>query len=131
MCSVWNDFLLLLLFFFEMVIFTTLFRCCLTLFISTLKYTTFIRCCSTLWVLTLKCWFDVVLHGDLISAKWQHWKNVEMLAGISHGKQQQCKNRITIICKNFNIINWAEISPRFEQTELKFSFHVNELKILI
>ena len=26
-------------------------------------------------------------------------------------------------------VNWAEISLRFEPTALKFSFHVNELKI--
>ena len=38
---------------------------------------------------------------------------------ISHVKRQQCKNRITIIYKNFITLNRAEISPRFEQTELK------------
>ena len=50
---------------------------------------------------------------------------------ISHVKRQSCKNRITIICKNFIKVNRAEISPRFEQTELKFSFHVNVLKIIL
>ena len=46
-------------------------------------------------------------------------------------KRQQCKNRITIICENFITVNWAKISSRFEQAELKLSFHVNELKIIM
>ena len=29
------------------------------------------------------------------------------------------------------MVNRAEILPRFEQTELKFSFYVNELKIIM
>ena len=40
-------------------------------------------------------------------------------------------NRITIIGKNFITVNRAEISIQFEQTELKFSLHVNKLKIII
>ena len=40
-------------------------------------------------------------------------------------------NRITIIGKNFITVNRAEISTQFEQTELKFSLHVNKLKIII
>ena len=40
-------------------------------------------------------------------------------------------NRIKIIGKNFITINQTEISAWFEQTELKFSLHVNELKILL
>ena len=40
-------------------------------------------------------------------------------------------NRIKIIGKNFITINQTEISAWFEQTELKFSLHVNELKIII
>ena len=40
-------------------------------------------------------------------------------------------SRIKIIGKNFITINQTEISAWFEQTELKFSLHVNELKILL
>ena len=40
-------------------------------------------------------------------------------------------NRIKIIGKNFITTNQTEISAWFEQTELKFSLHVNELKILL
>ena len=40
-------------------------------------------------------------------------------------------NRIKIMGKNFITINQTEISAWFEQTELKFSLHVNELKILL
>ena len=50
---------------------------------------------------------------------------------ISHVKWRQCKNRITIICKNLITVNRAEITSRFEQTELRFSFHVNELKLIM
>ena len=35
------------------------------------------------------------------------------------------------MCKNFIMVDQAEISSQFEQTELKFSFHVNELKIIM
>ena len=40
-------------------------------------------------------------------------------------------NKITITGKNFITVNRAEISVWFEQTELKFSLHVNELKIIM
>ena len=40
-------------------------------------------------------------------------------------------NRITIIGKNFTTVNRAEISARVEQTELKFSLHENNLKIIM
>ena len=40
-------------------------------------------------------------------------------------------NRITIIGKKFITVNRAEISPQFEQIELKFSLHTNEFKIII
>ena len=40
-------------------------------------------------------------------------------------------NRITIKGKNFITVNQAEITARFVQTELKFSLHVNELKIMM
>ena len=46
---------------------TTLFRRCLTLFMSTLKYTTLFQ-----------CWFDVVPRRDVASTKRQRWNNVEM-----------------------------------------------------
>ena len=59
------------LFFLEAVIFTTLFRRCLTLFMSTLKYTTLFQ-----------CWFDVVPRRDVASTKRQRWNNVEMIAGL-------------------------------------------------
>ena len=39
--------------------------------------------------------------------------------------------RIVIIGKNFIMLIGAEISARFEQTELKFSLHINELKIIM
>ena len=40
-------------------------------------------------------------------------------------------NRITIIGKKVITINQTEISAWFEQTELTFSLHVNESKILL
>ena len=40
-------------------------------------------------------------------------------------------NRIPIIGKKFITVNRAEISPQFEQIELKFSLHTNEFKIII
>ena len=40
-------------------------------------------------------------------------------------------NRITIMGKNFITVNRAEISARFEQTELKLSLRVNKLKIIM
>ena len=66
--------------------------------------------------------FQPRLKFQLVKAWWDF---------ISHVKRQQCKNRNAIIFKDFITVNWAEISPRFEQTELKFSFHVNELKIIM
>ena len=39
---------------------------------------------------------------------------------ISHDKREQCENWIAIICKNFITVKQAEISSRFEQTELNF-----------
>ena len=40
-------------------------------------------------------------------------------------------NRITIIGQYFIKVNRAEFLARFEQTELKFSLHVNEFKIIM
>ena len=40
-------------------------------------------------------------------------------------------NRITIIGQYFIKVNRAEFFARFEQTELKFSLHVNEFKIIM
>ena len=60
-------------FFLHMVIFTTLFRRCLTLFNSTLKYTTLFQRCWMLQISTLtyatliQRWFDVVRRRDVIS----------------------------------------------------------------
>ena len=62
-----------LIFFFQMVIFATLFRHCPTLWKSTLKMKTFFRRCPTLFSSTLKNatffqrWFDVVRRHDVIS----------------------------------------------------------------
>ena len=41
------------------------------------------------------------------------------------------KTELRLYAKNFITVNRTEISPRFEQTELKFSFHVNKLKIIM
>ena len=41
------------------------------------------------------------------------------------------KNGMTITCKNFIMQNWAEISSRIGQTELKFWSYVNELKVVM
>ena len=62
-----------LIFFFQMVIFATLFRHCPTLWKSTLKMKTFFRRCPTLFSSTLKNatlfqrWFDDVRRRDVIS----------------------------------------------------------------
>ena len=50
---------------------------------------------------------------------------------ISSRMLNDSNNRITIIGKNFITVNPAEISPQFEQTELKFSLHTNEFKIIM
>ena len=75
------------------------------------------------------------LRGGLYGGEFQPGLKFQLVKPwwdfISHVKRQQCENRITVICKNFITVNRAEISPRFEQTELKFSFHVNELKIIM
>ena len=93
------------LFFFQMVIFTTLFRrCpmlwkltlkmttlfrrCLALFNSTLKYTMVFQRCWTLLISTLtyttlfQRWFDVVRRHDIILTEKQLWTDVEMFSGL-------------------------------------------------
>ena len=50
---------------------------------------------------------------------------------ILHDKRKQYKERTTVICKNLYAVNWAEFSQRFQQTEIKLSFHVKKLKIII
>ena len=49
---------------------------------------------------------------------------------ILHDKRKQYKERTTVICKNLYAVNWAEFSQRFQQTEIKLSFHVKKLKIV-
>ena len=93
------------LFFFEMVMFatlfrrsptlwkskfkmTTLFRRCLALFNSTLKYTMVFQRCWTLLISTLtyttlfQRWFDVVRRHDIILTEKQLWTDVEMFSGL-------------------------------------------------
>ena len=45
-------------------------------------------------------------------------------------KWKQCKNGITVTCKNVIMTNQAGLSSQFGQTELKFS-HVNEFKVVM
>ena len=40
------------------------------------------------------------------------------------------KIELTIVCKKFITVKQAEISPRFVHSEVKFSSHLNELKII-
>ena len=86
-------------FFFEMVMFatlfrrsptlwkskfkmTTLFRRCLALFNSTLKYTMAFQRCWTLLISTLTYTFDVVRRHDIILTEKQLWTDVEMFSGL-------------------------------------------------
>ena len=76
----------LFLFFLKMVIFTRLFWRWPTLWNSTLKRATLFRCCLTLFISTLKYTqrsFDLVQrYLDVISTKRQRWNNVKTFAGI-------------------------------------------------
>ena len=67
---------------------TTLFRRCLALFNSTLKYTMVFQRCWTLLISTLtyttlfQRWFDVVRRHDIILTEKQLWTDVEMFSGL-------------------------------------------------
>ena len=67
---------------------------------------------------------------DNFSQGW-NFKSLKRDDEISSRMLSDSNNRITIIGKSFITVNRAEISTQFEQTELKFSLHVNKLKIII
>ena len=120
---IWNIFLF---FFFEMVIFTTLFQHCptlwtlalkttlfwhyLALFISTWKYITLIQRCSTLSNQHVNgCWFDVFPRRDVILTKGQRWNNGRMFAGYQIAIIKGIC-RVTICfseTNNIKVVNWV------------------------
>ena len=64
---------------------------------------------------------------DNFSQGW-NFKSLNRDDEISSRMLSDNNSRTTIIGKNFITVNRAEISAQFEQIELKFSLHVNELK---
>ena len=67
---------------------------------------------------------------DNVSQGW-NFKSLNRDDELSSHMLSDSNSSITIIGKNFIKVNRAEISARFEQTELKFLLHTNELKIII
>ena len=67
---------------------------------------------------------------DNFSQGW-NFKLLNLDDKISSRMLSDNNNRITNIGKDFITVNRAEISARFEQTELKFSLHIKELKIIM
>ena len=67
---------------------------------------------------------------DNFSQGW-NFKSLNRDDEISSRMLSDNNNRITIKGKNFITVNRAEITARFVKTELKFSLHVNELKIMM
>ena len=67
---------------------------------------------------------------DNVTQGW-NFKSLNRDDELSSHMLSDSNSRITIIGKNFIKVNRAEISARFEQTELKFLLHTNELKIII
>ena len=67
---------------------------------------------------------------DIVTQGW-NFKSLNRDDELSSHMLSDSNSRITIIGKNFIKVNRAEISAQFEQTELKFLLHINELKIII
>ena len=67
---------------------------------------------------------------DNVTQGW-NFKSLNRDDELSSHMLSDSNSRITIIGKNFIKVNRAEISAQFEQTELKFLLHINELKIII
>ena len=67
---------------------------------------------------------------DNVTQGW-NFKSLNRDDELSSHMLSDSNSSITIIGKNFIKVNRAEISARFEQTELKFLLHTNELKIII
>ena len=67
---------------------------------------------------------------DNFSQGW-NFKLLNLDDKISSRMLSDNNNRITNIGKDFITVNRAEISARLEQTELKFSSHIKELKIIM
>ena len=67
---------------------------------------------------------------DNVSQGW-NFKSLNRDDELSSHMRSYSNSRITIIGENFINVNRAEISARFEQTELKFLLDINEMKIII